>query len=152
MKILRIGALRQLLSKTVVNGYSAVFGISCNLNDNIVQLSSSLDFGDVQSTVALSKAKILGKPPKEIAMKIVSHIKSSNELNGICNDITVGGNGYINFKFSDDQIASFANAALNNNNIGPSDDTAANSTGEVIAIDYSSPNIAKEMHVVMSYC
>ena len=141
--------MKQLVTNSIAKGYLGAFGVNGTLSDFVVQMSSSLEFGDVQSTIALSKSKLFKKSPKDIAAQIVTQIENSKELNGICSKITVGGNGYINFKFSNEQLASFANTAIRSDKVGAPDSASNKST--VVAIDYSSPNIAKEMHVVSIY-
>ena len=91
-------------------------------------------FGDYSSNVAFSLAKILKKSPIEIARKI----KSDLEENRYLDKIEIAGGGFINFFFKKDFWLEMFKNPLAKINPGK---------GKKVIIDYSSPNIAKPMHV-----
>lgn len=105
--------------------------------------SSDLKFGDYSSTVALQLAKIQRKNPKEIAEQIVDSLNSSGKFDAIFKEISVAGNGYINFTFSDDFIKQEMASALNNEGFGSSEV----GEGRVIAVESPGWNPNKTPHV-----
>jgi arginyl-tRNA synthetase len=94
---------------------------------------------DYQANIAMPLAKPLGKPPVEIAKEIVAKL----QLEDICESVTVAGAGYINLRLSPTWMASQLQSAASDERIGVGG-TAAPKT---YVIDYSSPNVAKPMHV-----
>lgn len=95
-------------------------------------------FADVQANAALALAKQLGIPPREAAAKIVDHL----DVADMCDRVEVSGPGFINIRFREDWLAAEATAVSSDPRLGvPLEDP------ERIVIDYSAPNVAKEMHV-----
>ena len=95
-------------------------------------------FADVQVNAALALAKKVGAPPREVAAKIVGAL----DLDGVCDSVEVSGPGFINLTFSSDWLASLLQDVEADPRLGvPLEQT------ENIPIDYSAPNVAKEMHV-----
>ena len=95
-------------------------------------------FADVQVNAALALAKRVGMPPREVAGKIVGAL----ELDGVCDKVEVSGPGFINLTFSDAWLASLLQDVEADERTGVPLEQAQN-----IPIDYSAPNVAKEMHV-----
>ncbi len=97
------------------------------------------DHSDLQANGALALARRLGRPPREIAEAVVAQ----DDLAGICSQVEVAGPGFINLTFSDAYLAG-AVAAM------AADDRLAvppAARPERAVVDYSAPNVAKEMHV-----
>lgn len=116
----------------------AAFGSDATTNPMLVPASNP-KFGDYQSNVAMSLAKPLGKAPRAIAEQIVEHLN----LNAICETPEIAGPGFINLKlkaaYLEGQLATMqASARLG---VEPAKDP------QRVIVDFSSPNIAKEMHV-----
>jgi hypothetical protein len=105
---------------------------------------SKLSIGDYQSTVALAINKELKLPPKEIANKIVENLSGGN----ILKSVDISGPGYINLYLSEEFISSELLKKLQDNSGRLA--IAKVPQPEKVVIDFSSPNIAKEMHVVRS--
>ncbi|HIK22525.1 MULTISPECIES: arginine--tRNA ligase [unclassified Thermosynechococcus] len=101
--------------------------------------ASQAKFGDYQSNVCLSLAKQLGKAPRELAQEVVAHL----EVEDLCQPVEIAGPGFLNFRLKPAFLASTLQAALGSDRLGipPAREP------QRVVVDFSSPNIAKEMHV-----
>ncbi|WP_353292766.1 arginine--tRNA ligase [Synechococcus sp. M16CYN] len=105
--------------------------------------ASKPEFGDFQANGALSLAKLLKQAPHRIAAAIVNQLQDDASFNAICLKPQIAGPGFINLTVSPDRLAAELAARLGTERLGvPTVDSAA-----PIVVDFSSPNIAKEMHV-----
>ena len=96
-------------------------------------------FGDFQANCAMPLGKKLGKSPREVAEQLIADI----ELSDICQKIEIAGPGFINLTLDDNWVKSRLTAALADPRLG----VELTSSPKTYVVDYSSPNIAKEMHV-----
>ncbi|HEY8664454.1 MAG TPA: arginine--tRNA ligase [Propionibacteriaceae bacterium] len=96
-------------------------------------------FGHFQSNAALRLAKDQGRPPREVAADLVARI----DIADLCEPLEIAGPGFINIRVRADVLAGVANDVLHDPAAGidVAEDPAR------IVIDYSSPNVAKLMHV-----
>jgi arginyl-tRNA synthetase len=127
---------QQVLSDRVRDAIVASFGPGYGDADPLIRPSA---FADYQANVALPLGKRLGRPPREVAAELVGRL----DVAGICEPPAVSGPGFINFTLRDDWIADQATALLDDPRLG----IAAAETPQTVVVDYSAPNIAKEMHV-----
>lgn len=97
------------------------------------------DHADAQINGALPLAKRLGCNPRDLATEIVE----SGELADMCSEIEVAGPGFINVTFSNEVINTLLTAVANDELLGLRRAVEA----QTVVIDYSAPNVAKEMHV-----
>lgn len=95
-------------------------------------------FADIQVNAALALAKKAGKKPRDVAAAIVENLDLSEETTGI----EVSGPGFINLTFSNEWLASLVGELAADPRLGIPQQERQN-----IPIDYSAPNVAKEMHV-----
>ena len=94
---------------------------------------------DYQANIAMPLQKVLGKPPIEIAQGVIDRLK----LDDICSLVSIAGGGYINLRLSPEWLAGQLEGAYRDSRLGV---TLADPPKTVV-IDYSSPNVAKPMHV-----
>ena len=113
--------------------------------------ASKPEFGDFQANGALPLAKPLGQPPRAIAQAIVAQLASEPAFAQLCLEPAIAGPGFINLTLRPERLAAEVGARLADPRLGVP--VGANqgagqggSAGPVI-VDFSSPNIAKEMHV-----
>ncbi|MBF6462503.1 arginine--tRNA ligase [Nocardia puris] len=99
------------------------------------------DRADYQSNAALPLAKNAGAKPVELAESLVQHL--NNDGREVIESVTVSGPGFLNITVSDTAIWSQVAARLADERLGVPIDGA----GQRVVIDYSGPNVAKEMHV-----
>ncbi len=96
-------------------------------------------FGDYQSSSAILIAKSLKLQPREVAQQIVSGLK----VDDFCQKVEVAGPGFINFHLKPEFVAQQLKAMAED----PSEGISTVPNPACVVIDFSSPNIAKPMHV-----
>ncbi|SES36756.1 arginine--tRNA ligase [Actinokineospora terrae] len=94
---------------------------------------------DYQCNAAMSLAKKIGKAPREVAEAIVAHLDSADLLEVP----EVAGPGFINLRLRDEWLAGRVGALVGDTRLG----VAPVEQPRRFALDYSSPNVAKEMHI-----
>ena len=105
--------------------------------------ASKPEFGDFQANGALPLAKPLKQPPRQIATAIVEQLNGDEAFNALCLAPQIAGPGFINLTIRPERLAAELAARLGTDRLGvPAVDDVA-----PVVVDFSSPNIAKEMHV-----
>ena len=127
------------LQDSVSNALVAAFGAEFAEKDPLIALTSNPKFGDYQSNVALSLAKPLKQSPRAIAQSIIDNLQIDN----MCQTPTIAGPGFINFVLKSDYIGELLQKIQPDERLG----IAQVESADKIIVDFSSPNIAKEMHV-----
>ncbi|MFZ9398925.1 MAG: arginine--tRNA ligase [Ilumatobacteraceae bacterium] len=98
------------------------------------------DRADAQANGALAVAKEIGKSPREVADAVVA---AANGLVGVCASIEVAGPGFLNIVFDNAFLSGELTKVAADDRLGVS--RAAHV--RKVVVDYSAPNVAKEMHV-----
>ena len=119
--------IRSLLSQRIEAAFTAL-GLS---GQALLQSASRPEFGDYQANGVMAAAKRAGQNPREVAQAIIDAI----DLDGIASDLSVAGPGFTNITLAPQFIANAATSPQ------PSVDP------QRVVVDYSGPNLAKEMHV-----
>jgi arginyl-tRNA synthetase len=127
-------AAKHLAAAAVSAAMARVLPADLAGGDPLVRRSEHADF---QSNIALAVAKRLGRPPREIAENL------GEAIGGRGISAVVSGPGFLNLTVPDATIWSRIDERVSADRLG----IGTPLTGERIVIDYSAPNIAKEMHV-----
>jgi arginyl-tRNA synthetase len=105
----------------------------------VVTPAADRRFGDYQTNAAMVAAKAIKKNPREVAASILSHLK----VEDLCKAPTVAGAGFINFTALDTALSDAVNQVGRDERLG----VESVREPKTIIIDFSSPNVAKPMHV-----
>lgn len=127
--------LNQYFRQALVNAFGTDFAEI----DPLVVLVSNSKFGDYQSNIALVLAKQLRENPRDIAKKIIDNLG----LKELAEPPTIAGPGFINIRLKITYIESQLKASRDNPRLG----IEIIELSQKVIVDFSSPNIAKEMHV-----
>ena len=109
--------------------------------------ASKPEFGDFQANGALPLAKPLGQPPRAIAQAIVAQLASEPAFAQLCLEPVIAGPGFINLTLRPERLAAEVGARLGDPRLGVPSLASAGVAPTPVIVDFSSPNIAKEMHV-----
>ncbi|RDF03064.1 arginine--tRNA ligase [Aggregatibacter aphrophilus] len=104
----------------------------------LVRQSGKVQFGDYQANGIMPAAKKLGLNPREFAQKVLEKA----ELQDIAEKTEIAGPGFINIFLKNAWLAENINNAVKDPKLG-----IHNHDKQTVVADYSSPNVAKEMHV-----
>jgi arginyl-tRNA synthetase len=96
-------------------------------------------FGDFQANFAMPLAKQLGRPPRDIAQAVVHQLQIAD----LCEPPEIAGPGFINLRLRTDVLASRISRIAGDDRLGLEPTT----TPRTVVVDFSSPNVAKPMHV-----
>ncbi|EEJ6565708.1 arginine--tRNA ligase [Salmonella enterica subsp. enterica serovar Isangi] len=103
-----------------------------------VRQSAKVQFGDYQANGMMAVAKKLCMAPRQLAEQVLTHL----DLSGIASKVEIAGPGFINIFLEPAFLAEQVQQALASDRLGVSQPTR-----QTIVVDYSAPNVAKEMHV-----
>ena len=104
-----------------------------------ISLSNRANFGDYQANGVMGAAKKLRTNPRELATKVVEAL----DLTGIAEKVELAGPGFINIHLDKNWLATQLNLISNDQHLGVNQSAAPQN----VVVDYSAPNLAKEMHV-----
>ena len=132
--------LEQELSAWIRGAFASVFS-----GADLGQLSPSVvptadeSFGDYQCNACLALAKQLKRPPRAVAQAVVDGAGVPDSIQ----KIEIAGPGFLNFTLKAEWLAERLARIQEDERLG----TPAVGTGRTVVIDYSSPNVAKPMHI-----
>ncbi|MGC5019091.1 arginine--tRNA ligase [Micromonospora sp. DT47] len=125
--------LEKLLTDRLAPAFAAVAGGPV---DPVVRRSPRADF---QSDAALALARRLGRPPRDIAAAVLDRAA----LDDLCTTAQVSGPGFLNLTIADRTLAALVGELAGDERLG----VPVTPAPETVVVDYSAPNVAKEMHV-----
>lgn len=123
-----------LVSRRLAPAFAEVAGDAC---DPVVRPS---DRADAQANGALALAKSLGASPRDVAERVLA---AAGDLSDIVTSTEIAGPGFVNLEFSPEFLARELAGAMSSDLLG----VTPSSEPVTVAVDYSAPNVAKEMHV-----
>jgi arginyl-tRNA synthetase len=126
-------SLEQLLHDRLAAAFTTVAGEPVDPN---LRRSQHADF---QADGALPLDRRLGRNPRDIAADVVRHAS----LDDLCRSVEISGPGFINLTLSDEALAPLIATMASDDRLGVGPVTHP----DTVVIDYSAPNVAKEMHV-----
>lgn len=124
------------LTRRFQDAFAAAFGEEYRNADPIIRPGK---FSDFQCNAAMGLAKQLGAKPRDLAQKIVDAV----DLAGIAETPEIAGPGFLNITLTTEWIAAQAAELAHDDKLG----VEAPTVPDTVVIDYSAPNVAKEMHV-----
>jgi arginyl-tRNA synthetase len=133
-----MNATQEQLKFKLEQALVAAFGDEYAGVDPILVTASNPKFGDYQANVALSLSKRLKQQPRAIAAAIVEKL----DVSAFCETPEIAGPGFINLKLKISYLEAQLNAIQADSRLG-----IPRKTPKREIVDFSSPNIAKEMHV-----
>src|SRR5439155_24821862 len=110
----------------------------------LIAISGNEKFGDYQSNAAMGLAKTLGEKTgqKQNPRAIAEKIKANLELGEIASEVSIAGPGFINVRLDPKWLEKQLGTLATDKNLGLQQTT----NPQRVVVDYSGPNIAKEMH------
>lgn len=131
--------LLELLHDRLAAAVRAEFGDDAPVPDALVLPTRDPSHGDYSCPAAMSVAKHLEQNPLALAERLAAAV----DLDGIAEDPTVAPPGFVNLRLRPEFLAERVQAEVGDPRLGlePAD------SPELVVVDYSSPNMAKEMHV-----
>ena len=133
--------IRTLLDQKVTHAMQAA-GVD-ESSPAVVKASARPEFGDYQANGIMGAAKKLKMNPRDLATKVLAAFDSSGDLNEMAEKVEIAGPGFLNIHLKNSWVAEQAEKALGSNRLNI--EKAAQP--QTVVIDYSAPNLAKEMHV-----
>ncbi|GAA1308981.1 arginine--tRNA ligase [Brachybacterium tyrofermentans] len=124
------------LTERFQSAFASAFGPEYADADPIIRPSQ---FADFQCNAAMGLAKRLGKKPRDIAAEILAAV----ELDDIAETPEIAGPGFLNIRLRTEWIAAQAAELTTDPRLG----VPVPETVDTVVVDYSAPNVAKEMHV-----
>ncbi|OHB51550.1 MAG: arginine--tRNA ligase [Planctomycetes bacterium GWF2_41_51] len=127
----------ELISQRITDAIQKVTGQNIPA---IVTAATDPRFGDYQSNSALSLAKQLKTNPRQLAEKIIANL----QIEDVCQTPEIAGAGFINLRLKPEFIKNYLTEIKNDTeNFG----IEKSETSKTVVVDFSGPNIAKQMHV-----
>lgn len=132
--------MEQELSQWIRGAFASVFpGVDLGQLSPSVVPTADESFGDYQCNACLALAKQLKQPPRAVAQAVVDGAVVPASIQ----KIEIAGPGFLNFTLKSEWLAEHLARVHADERLG----TPAVGAGRTVVIDYSSPNVAKPMHI-----
>ena len=136
-----------LLESLIKNNKEEIFK---KIRENLITHSSKEEFGDYQCNICLVLSKIYQTNPRNIAEDFIKNLEKNIVIKKLCKSLEIAGPGFINIKLKEKVFIEKIKFNITCPRAGIplyEKNKENNCMPEKIVIDFSSPNIAKEMHV-----
>jgi arginyl-tRNA synthetase len=127
------------LAAAVSRAMEAALGPDVAGADPVIRPAGNPRFGDFQANFAMPLAKRLARPPAEVARAVADQL----DLGAVCERVEVTDRGFVNLTLDDGWLATQTGLLLADDRLGVAPDPVT----QRVIVDYSAPNVAKEMHV-----
>ena len=117
---------------------AALAAAGCEGAPAVVQVSGRPEYGDYQANGVMGAAKARKMNPRQLATEVLEKL----DLAGIASKVEIAGPGFINITLAPEFLAGRVQQALSDERLG-----VPQPATQRVVVDYSSPNLAKEMHV-----
>ena len=118
------------------------------IRKNLINQASKEEFGDYQCNICLVLSKIYKRNPREIAITFIETLKENKKISNLCQDLEIAGPGFINIKLKNNVLIEEIKSNIKCPRAGvPLSHKNNSHSQKKVIVDFSSPNIAKEMHV-----
>ena len=134
------GMFRAALERLSADGVVAIAPAELHALVEQVRETADPKHGDFSGTMAMGLAKRAGKKPRDVAVEIIKRLDVADLFDAPGEPV---GPGFINLRVRDDALAQAVAAACGDERLG----VVPVAAPETIVLDYSSPNVAKPMHV-----
>lgn len=129
--------LNDILEQRISKAIQTVTGRDCPA---LVRVSADAKFGDYQANGVMAAAKQMKTNPRQLAEQIVAAL----DIDDICMPAEIAGPGFINLRLKDEFLADrLLEMNADKDRLG----IEKTETPKTVVVDYSGPNIAKQMHV-----
>ena len=132
------GNIGEEIGRRVSEAVARALDVRIGVDEALVRHAAA-EHGDYQSNVALSLARRVGQPPRQVAERIVGAL----DVEPLLAPPRVAGPGFVNLTLRREWLDAHAGRLLGDERLG----VPRHATPRRVVIDYSSPNMAKEMHV-----
>jgi len=118
------------------------------IRKNLINQASKEEFGDYQCNICLVLSKIYKSNPREIAIGFIETLKENKKISNLCENLEIAGPGFINIKLKNKVLIEAIKSHIKCSRAGvPLSHKNNSHSKKKVIVDFSSPNIAKEMHV-----
>ncbi|HEX2699696.1 MAG TPA: arginine--tRNA ligase [Acidimicrobiales bacterium] len=117
----------------------AAFGPELAGADPVLRRSAQPTFGDYQANGAMALSRTVGRTPRDVAAAIVEHL----DVTGVAEPPEIAGPGFVNIRLLPEYLGAKVAEQAGDLRLG----VRAAAAPETVVVDYSQPNVAKEMHV-----
>ncbi len=128
--------LRKELERRIAKTLSEVVGFD---TPALLAPAGKPQFGDYQANGVMAAAKRAKTNPRQLAQKLLDAL----DISDLAEKLEIAGPGFINITLKSEFLAAQANEAVSDERLG----VAPAGTSKTVVVDYSCPNLAKEMHV-----
>jgi len=137
-----LGFLRSRTAAALGDAFGAEYGTEACA---ALSRATKREFGDFQCNAALALGKRLGRQPRELAAEIAAALEADGAAMAVLDGpLEVAGPGFVNLRVGTSYLSATAEAIAGD---GARRAVPKAAEAQAVVVDYSSPNIAKEMHV-----